>query len=281
MVVSRNRSGFSFLDLIVVLLLLVLLVGLGILYLQRQRTVALRVECALHLKRLGDAIQAFEKKNIGPHTLPAGRIAEGYATWAVQVVPYLTSDNPLMTWDLGLPVHEQAGEVRGAWLPEFFCPARHRKSKTDSQGSMGDYAGAAGTGPDWTGPAANGPMILGDVLQREGDRILAWKGRLGLSNLVRGLSNTLLIGEKHVPIYGLGQRTEGDGAIVDGSQAMYASRVGGAGWPIAKNPSIPFSPIFGSWHPDVCQFIAADGSLKALTPSISPEVFGKLLEVKE
>ena len=57
--------------------------------LQQSRDHALRIQCAMHLKQLGDAIVSFDGKH---KTLPASCIAPDYATWAVQIAAFFAAE---------------------------------------------------------------------------------------------------------------------------------------------------------------------------------------------
>src|SRR5207302_3937758 len=134
--------------------------------------------------------------------------------------------------------------VREALLPVYICPARWRPDTLSSggdidpatgvhvPGGIGDYAGVAGTGDPahpWDGPDADGAIILGEVLQREGDRIVRWRGRTSLAAIAkaRGLSATLLFGEKHVPGDGIGPAALGAGSIYYCQHAAATARIAG------------------------------------------------------
>src|SRR5687767_10186851 len=84
-----------------VTLAVIFLVGLGLLLalLPRIREQASKAQCASHLKAMAEAMHHFDKK-FG--RLPASRIDDGYATWAVLILPFLpvTDQHPGRTWDL-------------------------------------------------------------------------------------------------------------------------------------------------------------------------------------
>ncbi len=178
------------------------------------------------------------------------RIADGYATWAVLIAPHLTAaEHPLVKWDVARGYFAQEATVREALVPLYFCPARVRTSGLSSAGdidpvtgqhvagAVGDYAGVAGAGDPahpWDGPDADGAIILGEVLERRGDRIVRWRGRTSLSAIrdARGQSVTLLVGEKHVPRDEMGRADAGDGSLYDGRRprAVRASAVRASAW---------------------------------------------------
>jgi uncharacterized protein DUF1559 len=301
--VRLRRRGLTLTEVLVIIVLAVVGIAIFLVYLQGSRDHSRRTRCANNLKLLGEAIYYFEGSakslkaaKLNPagrgeanHFLPAARIADGYATWAVQIAPYL-NNNPLPNWNLEKTYFAQSDDVRQGSVPEMFCPARDRDRKlsdsgdVDAQGvfhagAVGDYACVAGDGDPqfpWTGATANGPIILGEVLQKKDDLIVSWRSRTDFASLKRGVSYTVLVGEKHVPIDKLGQADAGDGSIYNGSQPASFSRVGGPGYGIALTPSAPFKTNFGSYHAGICQFLNADTSIRVLTTKVDENVLGKL-----
>jgi len=273
---TSPRPGFSRLDLVVALLLGVTFLGFLLVFLPRQRAHGLRVQCMNNLKGIGEGIHSFHKEH---DFLPPGRLADGYATWAVLLAPHIGRDQPLRQWDLEKRFVDQDEKTRQAAVLLFFCPARNRSATTGADGALGDYAGVAGNGDplhDWTGPAANGPLILGEVLERQDDRIKKWRGRVTFQSLKRGLGYSLAVGEKHVPADHVGDVAQGDGSLYDGRHPASFSRIGGPGFGLATPPDAPVNNNFGSAHPGLCQFLVADGSVRTLTATTNTEVLGEL-----
>lgn len=288
------RRGLTRTELVIVLVLVLTGAGLVLTFINRGQERAGQVHCTENLRRIGLGIYGYHglelarQKPLRPGTgaLPPARIAPGYSTWAPLVVPYLQAGSPLEKWDSALPFAQQQEELRDTMVPVFLCPARPRKvwispgGADGSGGAVGDYACAAGDGDprfDWTGPEANGPMILGEVLKQDKDRLVDWRSRTTLESLLRGTSATILIGEKHVPLDQLGVAAIGDGPLYDGTLAVTASRIGGPGHPLADDPYGPVLDNFGSSHPGGCNFLFADGAAKPLLPTIEPAILARLL----
>ena len=121
-----------------------------------------------------------------------------------------------------------------------------------------------------------------------------------------GTSNQLIIGEKHIPKDFLGVNSAA-ASDVDGSfltsNVGWASEEGGGGRfnvvrPIittsprlAKGPQdsagihnlYPATPAygFGSYHTSVCNFAVGDGSVQALSVTISPDALGSLAQIDD
>lgn len=284
-----RRPGFNRVELGVVLVIALLALGLFLVYLPQARVNSQRVQCMENLRKLGQGIMLFHGAKEGPKIaggqrafLPAARIADGYATWPVQIAPMLSDTGPLKPWDMQRRYDEQPAAVREAIWPLLLCPARPRTGwlggEGDQRGAVGDYACVSGNGDPqrpWTGPDANGPIILGEVLEQQGGLILRWRGRTTLADVQkRGLSYTFLLGEKHVPEGQLGQQAVGDGPIYDGAHPVNSARVAGVGFGLASGPSAPFNFNFGSHHDGIVQFLVADGSVRVCTVDMSEEVLG-------
>src|SRR5262249_17257082 len=156
-------------------------------------------------------------------------------------------------------------------------------------GATGDYACCDGDGVDRNTRDARGAMIsaslvtsppygdddpAGDIIDTY--RIVSVRSRTTFGSISDGLSNTLLIGEKHVCPDRLGREYE-DRAYYSGQSYATAQRSAGC---TSINPKTglcsggirvlaPFptfyganwSTIFGSWHVGVCQFVLCDGSV--------------------
>lgn len=300
----QRRDGITRVEVVAVSVLILLGVGLLLTFMFRNQGRSANFTCAENMRRIGVAIYErqglrlkaeagegfFEGKDVW---LPAARITDGYATWAVQMAPFLRSDTPLARWDMELPFTKQKAEVRDAVVPLFLCPARTRSSLLFSQdekdgrmsGAVGDYACASGDGDakhDWTGPNGNGAIIEGEVVEWEkGARIAKWKSRTSTGELSakrgRGLAYTILVGEKHVPLKELGTLEGGDGSLYDGRHPACYARIGGVGYGLASGPEAPFNYNFGSCHPGHVNFLYADVSVRPSGVDISEEVLGGLI----
>ena len=271
------RRAFSRLDFVVVLVLGATLLGFVLVFLPRQRAHGLRVQCMNNLRRLGEGVHSYHKEH---DALPPARIADGYAAWAVLLAPHVSSDNPLKEWAEQKRFVDQNEKVRRAALLVCFCPARSRSSPTGNDGALGDFAAVSGNGDpkhDWTGPDANGPLILGEVLKRKDDLILAWRGRVTFQSLKRGLGYTLLIGEKQVPAGHIGEIGSGDGSLYDGRHPASFARIAGPSFGLAASETEPMNNNFGSAHAGLCQFHVADGSVRSFAVKTDPVVLGRLV----
>jgi len=287
-----KRRGITAIELVVAVVLFLIVLGILLTAIPRMRESAHRVQCSNNLKEMGTACRLFRDAK---KFLPAARIADGYATWAVQIAPYLklAKDNPLLDWDMSKTYYDQPDEVRAAQVFLYYCPSRRQPPQLSSgdvpangqpagrefSGALGDYAGCSGNGSPahpWQTPQANGAIIIGEVIKRSDDRILEWRGRIDLGELGKGQAQTVLLGEKHVPWGQFGERQVGDGSLYNGACPASSARGGGPGYGLAAGPDAPFHDNFGSYHPGIGQFLMADTSVRALANSINEEVLGQL-----
>jgi hypothetical protein len=90
-----------------------------------------------------------------------------------------------------------------------------------------------------------------------------------------GLSNTFLIGEKHIQVGTLNNAIT-DGLIYSGSEQQTYHRRAGASWPLAISNTAAVASQFGSWHTGICQFVFGDGHVQAVSNSTPGPVLGFL-----
>jgi len=284
----NNRAALTLLEVLVVLVIALVGVGLLIVLVNKQRERGDKLYCANNLKRIGEGFIRFEEGRKegggGKGFYPAARIADGYATWAVQITPFLFDADPLAGWDLTKKYADQTDAVRQTLVPLYFCPARQRPERVsaagEAPGALGDYACASGDGDPafpWAGPNANGAIILGEILEEKDGAILRWQSRTTSASLKRGQAYTFLVGEKHVPLSQFGQIAAGDGSLYNGAFPASAARIGGPGFGLAVDPTAPFNTNFGSAHVGISQFLHADGSVRAYTISMDEAVLGTMI----
>ena len=105
-------------------------------------------------------------------------------------------------------------------------------------------------------------------------------GAIGVrfGDILDGLSNTLLVGEKHVPLNQFGQGPL-DNSAYNGDYFLSHARPAGPDYPLARTRT-EMKPVFGSYHTAVVQFGFCDGSVRGLPRTIDPKVLG-LLAVKD
>ena len=97
-----------------------------------------------------------------------------------------------------------------------------------------------------------------------------------------GLSNTLFVGEKHIPPDGFTHGQYGDSSVYNPDNLRVIARFAGPGYGLVRDPDWDDgflgwgNPYFGSHHPGICQFVFGDGRVDVLSVNINTTVLGYL-----
>src|SRR5262249_47356981 len=144
---------------------------------------------------------------------------------------------------------------------------------TDPRGATSDYACSAGhrnnTPNRFNQADALGAIIIGEATVVS-NVVQTYRSRTNFQSITDGLSNTTLVGEKHVAVGTFGLNTSGDTCVYSGENIQPWGRALGEG--LALVSDITFTGItndqrFGSWHPGFCQFVFCDGSVRPISNS--------------
>jgi prepilin-type N-terminal cleavage/methylation domain-containing protein len=288
---TRLRRGFTLIELLIVMAIICILIGLLLPAVQYAREAANRTVCGNNLKQMGLASRHYE---MDKGTLPVSRLANGGATWAVLIFPYMEQKDLFNLWDLKLAYYEQSDAARGTRLTNYFCPSRRGPGEDpvlsiqgdewiiagatigpNVPGALGDYACNIGTS------GADEPHALCFQFTTSGSFKAGPSDATGtkLLQIKDGLSNTLLIGEKHVPkdLFGYGGW---DCSMYNGGYYFCSSRSAGIAFPLAQSIRDP-GWKFGSYHPAVCQFVFVDGSVHGISPGIDPQTLERLANIAD
>ena len=278
------RTAFTLIELLVVIAIIAILVGLTMPALQQAREAANRISCANNLKQMGLANHLYHDAHL---RLPPSRMSGEGPSWAWLILPNLEQNNLYSKWDQR---KMNFGEFAALNIPAavslYFCPSRRDSTQGTSclafnqrndcllfQGAtsaLGDYAASVGSvGTDYPMTVPDGPTLVPNG---------SYEYHLGIRfrDITDGLSNTILIGEKHVPRDTFGAYPW-DCSIYDGHNPTCNCRAGGPDFPLAQEQT-DGGWRFGSYHPGLCQFVFCDGSVQVIYNTINPAVLGLLCQ---
>ena len=313
-----GRSAFTLVELLVVIAIIGVLVALLLPAIQAAREAARRSQCNNHLRQLALAMHAHhDSYRKLPFARTGGRPQS--ISWAPLIMPYMeqinlqniftapipngsgnfpmytpSSENTLTNLDISINnINRTEFQATGAMnvpVVIFNCPSRRSAPFLSASGGTtygnvsgvcSDYAANSGTTAD--SAKNDGPFWLNQI-EPDGS------SKLGIgqpfAEVTDGLSNTILLGEKHIQPTAL---TNNRANTVDTNDfCVYASkpafsvvRLGGPLIPIALGPRDAYRNQFGSWHPGVCPVVLTDGSVASLRTSMSPTVLGNLCSKRD
>ncbi len=296
---TQQKHAFTLVELLVVITIIGILIALLLPAVQGAREAARRTHCANNLKQIGLAIQSHLYHL---ECFPYSRM-DTRETWAWMILPYLEQKNLFDQWDFTKDYYHQADPVRLAVVPLYFCPTRRRPASAATgsyagdvpqyggshvPGGLGDYAACVGTVYVTDPNTGNTVSTLVDYWPGMGNPqateitcangVFWYKGRpLGAAHIKDGLSNTVMVGEKHVYNFDFGGST--DSSIYNGDHGGSFRKLG-TGALLARGPQ-DSGWRFGSYHPGICQFVFADGSVHPLSVSIDATTLDRLAHRKD
>jgi prepilin-type N-terminal cleavage/methylation domain-containing protein/prepilin-type processing-associated H-X9-DG protein len=265
---TAHRRAFTLIELLVVIAIIAILIGLMLPAVQMAREAAARSQCQNNLKQMGLALHmhhdtyeffpsAGSPNAMIPNTI-AGSPAIGPAqqcSWLYQILPYIEQqavwNNPLTAARMPIKI--------------YFCPSRRGPMVLHGGVYVGnaecDYSGSAWKAPIQTFFQANPNVVR-------------------IAQISDGTSNTLAVGEKNLCLSTLGSGLDGN----DDKGYLSGYNVDTVSWLSVQlaNGSVIYQPAhdltggctagtggFGSSHPGRFNALFADGSVHAISYSIS------------
>jgi prepilin-type processing-associated H-X9-DG protein len=290
-------------ELLVVIAIIGILVALLLPAVQAARESARRSSCTNNVRQIALAVHHFHDTY---KVLPPSRYLDFHPTWFALIMPFMEEANAHELWDFHRPFfHVSNRSAREIDVPIFRCPSRESpvlasssygdSGNTRIQGAAGDYAGNAGNNHGavpayvsrYWARGANGVIVSGPTFDNPDNPPgpLNWESAVSFERITDGLSQTFLLGEKHVPA-GAAER---QGSLYDGDNQPNSARVAGRAIPIANGPSDTtlchtiagcngsansecLCDAFGSVHPGICHFSFVDGHVEPIPVSADVNV---------
>lgn len=285
---SPRETGFTLIELLVVIAVIGILIALLLPAVQTAREAARLTQCANNLRQIGLAIELYEERY---EVYPTGRDTSNQwgVSWAFRLLPHLEQVGIYESMDY----KQRADSPANAYamrtpVATFVCPSR-RSPKADRNFDDNDspsrVRGVAAPG-DY---AANNGRTFNFYLQQTN-----WQGnvsgpihsfsRVRRTQVSDGTSNTLAVGERHIPpprssSPGFEHYDIGDCAFfaADNPWTIFAS----------TGPGFPTGPLdndrtkFGSVHGNLAQFVFLDGRVCTLGYSVSLSVLQALSTIAD
>ncbi len=304
---NRVSHGFTLVELLVVITIIGILISLLLPAVQSAREAARRLQCSNNLKQLGLACLNHEEMHRflptgGWGYLWAGDPDRGYdkrqpGGWAYNILPYMEQ---AALHDLGTGVANKkptrdvliATPVAGLYCPSRRSPAIYPNkanltmfnansvsmvSRMDYAANAGDFAVSCGCGPatldlgdgmDWS-KLCYLPGFTGTIYLRS---------ETTSAMIFDGLSNTYLVGEKHISpdYYSTGDDTGDDGNAFSGFDCDTIRYAGSSCLPYQDNPGGALYLSFGSAHAAGFNMVFCDGSVHTISYSINATIHANL-----
>ncbi len=259
----RPPSGFTLVEVLVVIAIIGILVAITLPAVEMARESARRSACANNLKQLALAIKLHEQSHgiyptggWGPEWMgdpDSGFTPKQPGGWIYNVLPFI-EEQPLRDQGRGLPPAEKTKALQVVMqtpIATFNCSSR-RLSRAYP------YSGTDAL------KNATAPEKVAKTDYAISNRISSLKSEIIVSEiqLAKGLSKTVLVGEKSLPI-----ETYTEGKALGDRLMMYVGNCEDVSRSVSSTPvnDSQGGSGFGSVHPGGCNVAYCDGSVKLIS----------------
>jgi prepilin-type N-terminal cleavage/methylation domain-containing protein len=295
-----HKSAFTLVELLVVIAIVGTLIALLLPALQAAREAGRRMQCMNNLKQWGIALNAYHNDhgafpvgNVEPPNYANKDYTGGWWGFQARLLPYLEANDIFKLCNFTYTGTSSLSSSCMNWIelqpsgknPALMiigqdkCPddqlvgTSYQDTVKGGTWACGSYLGASGSKP-WVRPPPGTPPPP----PQPTDGILLhskYDGAIRLAQVTDGASHTLIMGERGVsdpgygwPYCGCGNQTTASG---DGDNILSTQNGLSAGAPDGNH-----NFHFWSYHPNLAQFICADGSGHVLSYDIDLATFQAL-----
>jgi prepilin-type N-terminal cleavage/methylation domain-containing protein len=256
-----NGSGWTLLELLVALAIVGMLVGLLLPALQAAREAARRTQCASNLRQIGIGLHNYHHVH---RVFPTGCVERDTLrlAWSVYLLPYIDQQTTWEAFDPAAPYLAPENRLAGSTIISIYlCPStatlgpgrcgvtagdRNSNGRYDPGDglAMTDYGGMFGAAD--VRPKANGMML--------------YERPISLREVADGASHTVIVAED------TGRGWRGDGEWINGENIF------------DRFNKINQEQNNDMWsdHPDGCQVLVCDGSVRFLYEATDTSVLDAL-----
>ncbi|WP_435018327.1 DUF1559 domain-containing protein [Tundrisphaera sp. TA3] len=304
----RPRGGFTLIELLVVISIIAVLIALLLPAVQAAREAARRMQCVNNLKQMGLALHNYyQVMDVFPKGGYGGMVTTSTAaptarivSWGTAILPYL-EQAPLYNgfnqdqWYL----HESNWTAAGTTLNAYLCPSGPGRARLRPNGDTplatsplfgrNDYGGNYGERGLRCYPGTNCQNNYGNPLGGgRGILLMGVDPNVTIPMISDGTSHSVMIGEAPEADHGLwaGQKNYFDQSAP--VNARY-SLPPGATWDACaifgtgRKDIVPgrlgcdYGQEFHSYHPGGANFLMADGSVRFLKETLTPQLVAAYL----
>ncbi len=197
--VSKPRHGFTLIELLTVISIISILIGLLLPAVQAARESARKAQCQNNLRQIGLALLNYETTY---GTFPPGTSSDGKVSWFPGILPYIEQSSQYSEYNFNLSyLQDGNGKIVNAPIELMRCPSDTGDSSKFVENNyifVSSYFPSSGIADELIDF-----LIVQKQLQKSEyetvfaiDNSLQSKGTK-LSQVIDGLSNTILVGEVH------------------------------------------------------------------------------------